>query len=167
MPRLARQGYSPLWSIRPQSKFADLGAAAGETVGRQLLELLGLALDETVDASSSNLSCGGARAHISRVEKFIRENLKNPNLSPDLIAESCGISKRYLHDLFKDVNGTVSQQIRDQRLIAARDRLTTAPGLPISEVSYRFGFSDQAQFSRLFKNKFGITPSAFKAEISG
>lgn len=149
-----------------QSKFADLGAAAGETVGRQLLELLGLALDETVDASSSNLSAVRT-AHISRVEKFIRENLKNPNLSPDLIAESCGISKRYLHDLFKDVNGTVSQQIRDQRLIAARDRLTTAPGLPISEVSYRFGFSDQAQFSRLFKNKFGITPSAFKAEISG
>ena len=148
-----------------QSKFADLGAAAGETVGRQLLELLGLALDETVDASSSNLSAVRT-AHISRVEKFIRENLKNPNLSPDLIAESCGISKRYLHDLFNDVNGTVSQQIRDQRLVAARDRLATAPGLPISEVSYRFGFSDQAQFSRLFKSKFGITPSAFRVEVS-
>ncbi len=64
-----------------QSKFSDFGAAAGETVGRQLLELLGLALDETVDASSSNLSAVRT-AHISRVEKFIRENLKNPNLSP-------------------------------------------------------------------------------------
>ena len=128
-----------------------------------MLELLGLALDEIGDASASNLSAVRA-AHISRVEKFIRENLKNPDLSPDLIAENCGISKRYLHDLFKDVNGTVSQRIRDHRLIAARDRLAAAPGLPISEVSYRFGFADQAQFSRLFKTKFGMTPSAFRAE---
>ncbi|MEQ9694635.1 helix-turn-helix domain-containing protein [Shimia sp. SDUM112013] len=149
-----------------QSNFGSFGNAASETIGRQLLELLGLALDETVDASTSNLSAVRS-AHIARVEKFIRANLKNPDLSPDLIADNCGISKRYLHDLFKDVNGTVSQQIRDQRLIAARDRLASAPGLPIAEVSYRFGFSDQAQFSRLFKNKFGLTPSAFKAEISG
>ncbi|MGR1582598.1 AraC-like ligand-binding domain-containing protein [Thalassobius sp. S69A] len=149
-----------------QSRLSDIGPAASETVGRQLLELLGLALDETADASTSNLSAVRS-AHIARVEKFIRENLKNPDLSPDLISERCGISKRYLHDLFKDVNGTVSQQIRDQRLIAARDRLASAPGLPVAEVSYRFGFSDQAQFSRLFKNRFGITPSAFKSEISG
>ncbi len=76
--------------------------------------------------------------------------------------EACGISKRYLHDLFKDVNGTVSQQIRDQRLVAARDRLQASRDLSISEVAYRFGFADQAQFSRLFKAKFGMTPSEFQ-----
>ena len=148
-----------------QTELDALGPAASETIGRHLLELLSLALDETADASTSNLSAVRS-AHIARVERFIRENLKNADLSPDMIAEKCGISKRYLHDLFKDVNGTVSQQIRDQRLIAARDRLASAPNLSIAEVSYRFGFTDQAQFSRLFKNKFGTTPSAFKAEIN-
>ncbi|WP_432449019.1 helix-turn-helix domain-containing protein [Aliiroseovarius marinus] len=146
-----------------QTQASELGGGAAETIGRQLLELLGLALDETTDANSSTLSSVRA-AHIARVEKFIRENLKNPNLSPDLVAESCGISKRYLHDLFKDVNGTVGQQIRDQRLIAAKDRLAAAPGLAIAEVAYRFGFSDQAQFSRLFKTRFGMTPSEFKSD---
>ncbi len=140
-----------------------LSSAAADTVGRQLLELLGLLLDETTDAGTSSLSTVRA-AHIARVEKFIRSNLKNSDLSPDLIAENCGISKRYLHDLFKDVNGTVSQQIRDHRLIAARDRLAAAPGLAVADVAYRFGFSDQAQFSRLFKSKFGATPTEFKAE---
>ena len=110
-----------------QTEIAKCGPSASETIGRQLLELLGLALDEIGDASTSNLSAVRA-AHISRVEKFIRENLKNPELSPDLIAENCGISKRYLHDLFKDVNGTVSQRIRDHRLIAARDRLAARAG---------------------------------------
>lgn len=147
-----------------QTQSGSLGASAAETVGRQLLELLGLLLDETSDASTSSVSAVRV-AHIARVENFIRANLKNAELTPDLIAESCGISKRYLHDLFKDVNGTVSQQIRDQRLIAARDRLAASPGLPIAEVAYRFGFSDQAQFSRLFKTKFGQTPSEFKSGL--
>lgn len=148
-----------------QSIAPTLDTAASETIGRQLLELLGLILEDGATAATSSLSTVRA-AHISRVEKFIRANLKNPDLSPDLIAESCGISKRYLHDLFKDVNGTVSQQIRDQRLVAARDRLAATPNLAISELAYRFGFSDQAQFSRLFKAKFGMTPTEFKAEAA-
>lgn len=148
-----------------QGQIDTLTPTARETIGRQILELLGLALNDASDASESGYSSVRA-AHMSRVEKFIRHNLKNPDLSPDLIAESCGISKRYLHDLFKDVNGTVSQQIRDQRLIAARDRLQASRDLPISEVAYRFNFADQAQFSRLFKAKFKITPSDFQRDPS-
>ncbi|MCU9850432.1 helix-turn-helix domain-containing protein [Defluviimonas sp. WL0024] len=144
-----------------QGQIAEIGASAAETIGRQLLELLGLALDGGSDAAESGVSSVRA-AHLGRVERFIRANLKEPGLSPDLIAEGCGISKRYLHDLFKDVNGTVSQQIRDQRLIAARDRLEAANGVKIAEIAYRFGFSDQAQFARLFKAKFGLTPSDFQ-----
>lgn len=144
-----------------QSQIDELTPTARDTIGRQLLELLGLALNDASDASESGYSSVRA-AHLSRVEKFIRANLKDPDLSPELIADACGISKRYLHDLFRDVNGTVSQQIRDQRLVAARDRLQASRDLPISEIAYRFGFADQAQFSRLFKAKFGTTPSEFQ-----
>ncbi len=142
-----------------QERIDDLSGAASETVGRHLLELLGLALDEKTSAADTGEVSSVRAAHLLRVERFIRDHLKDPALSPDLIAQGCGISKRYLHDLFKDVNGTVSQQIRDQRLIAARDRLTASRSVSIAEVAYRFGFSDQAQFSRLFKARFGMTPS--------
>lgn len=148
-----------------QSQLNTLTPTARETIGRQLLELLGLALNDASNTSESGYSSVRA-AHLYRVEKYIRANLKSPDLSPDLIAESCGISKRYLHDLFKDVNSTVSQQIRDQRLVAARDRLQASRDLPISEVAYRFGFADQAQFSRLFKTKFGATPSEFQRGVN-
>ena len=141
-----------------QQRINDMGRPAAETVGRHLMELLGLALDENSGAATSDVS-GVRAAHLLRVERFIRDHLKDAALSPDLIAQGCGISKRYLHDLFKDVNGTVSQQIRDQRLIAARDRLAVSRRITIAEVAYRFGFSDQAQFSRLFKARFGVTPS--------
>jgi AraC-like DNA-binding protein len=39
---------------------------------------------------------------------------------------------------------------------------TPDPG-PMSDIAYRFGFSDQAQFSRLFKAMFGQTPSGYRA----
>lgn len=143
-------------------QFASSGPAAGETIGRQLLELLGLALEAETGVEVSGASAVRA-AHLQRVDQFIRGNLKNHDLSPDLIAEGCGVSKRYLHDLFKDVNGTVSQQIRDKRLIAARDRLGNIGNVTIAEVSYRFGFADQAQFSRLFKARFGMPPSEYRA----
>lgn len=141
-----------------QRRIDELSGAVSDTVGRQLLELLGLALNEKASAAPGDVSSVRA-AHLLRVERFIRDHLKDPALSPDLIAQGCGISKRYLHDLFKDVNGTVSQQIRDQRLTAARDRLVASRSVGIADVAYRFGFADQAQFSRLFKARFGITPS--------
>ncbi len=136
-----------------------------ETVGRHLLELLGLALEEQPDIDMSS-SSSVRSAHINRVDLFIRANLSNSNLSPDLISTACGISKRYLHDLFKDINSTVCQHIRDQRLIAARDQLAQVNEDNIADLAYRFGFSDHAQFSRLFKAKFGMPPSQFRAEFN-
>lgn len=101
-------------------------------------------------------------AHLLRIEKYIHENITNAALSPDMIAAACGISKRYLHDLFKNVNGTVTQQVREQRLIAAKSLLVERPGVAIAEIAYRFGFTDQAQFSRLFKARFQATPSDYR-----
>lgn len=162
----ATSGTAYLFANMVQHGHAQISSAdpaAVDTIGRHLLELLGLALQAETGGEASSASAVRA-AHLQRVERFIRTNLRNAELSPDLIAEGCGISKRYLHDLFKDVNGTVSQQVRDQRLIAARDRLANAGDLSIAEIAYRFGFSDQAQFSRLFKTRFGLTPSDFKAQ---
>lgn len=161
----ATTGTASLFVNMVQQSHALIGgdnSAAHETIGRQMLELLGLALENETGVATSS-SSGVRAAHLQRVDQFIRSNLKNPDLSPDLIAEGCGISKRYLHDLFKDVNGTVSQQIRDQRLVAARDRLRNKGHVAIADLAYRFGFADQAQFSRLFKARFGMPPSDFRA----
>ncbi|WP_236628225.1 helix-turn-helix domain-containing protein [Sulfitobacter sp. HI0129] len=39
------------------------------------------------------------------------------------------------------------------------------PQKSIAEIAYSFGFSEQAQFSRLFKAAFGETPSAYRATL--
>jgi AraC-like DNA-binding protein len=145
---------------------APADAAAGDVLGRQLIELLALAIDRSGEMADGAQSAVRT-AHLKRAEEVIRRNLSNPDLSPDLVADACGISKRYLHEIFADGNATVSQLIREQRLIAARNLLAMSNPGPMSDIAYRFGFSDQAQFSRLFKAMFGQTPSGYRASLTG
>ncbi len=159
-----REGLGGLFTTMAQQVQAQgvSDLAAGCVLGRQLIELLTLAIDrtsETPDVAHSSVRA----AHLKRAEEVIGRNLSSPDLSPDLVADACGISKRYLHEIFADGNGTVSQHIREQRLIAARNMLQMPNPGPMSDIAYRFGFSDQAQFSRLFKAMFGQTPSGYRA----
>ena len=153
---------SMVQGVHDQEMTTDLRSSSVLT--RHLLELLALSLEE-VEADDPGAGSSVRTAHLRRVEQVIRDNLTNPNLSPDMIADHCGISKRYLHELFKDVNGTVSQRIRDRRLLAARDMMEAQPQKSIAEIAYSFGFSEQAQFSRLFKSAFGETPSGYRATL--
>ncbi len=135
---------------------------AGSVIGRHLVELLALSLDRSSDVERGAAS-SVREGHRRRAQSVILSNLSHPDLSPEFVAERIGISKRYLHEIFADMNCTVSQSIREQRLRAARDLLQMASPVPLSDIAYRFGFADQAQFSRLFKAMFGQTPSSYRA----
>lgn len=136
---------------------------AASVLGRQMVEVLAIALDDTA-GEDQQVKTAVRAGHLRRAEQIIRRNFPNSALSPDLVADACGISKRYLHELFSDTNQTVSQFIREERLIAARDTIASSPSLGMAEIAYRFGFSDQAQFSRLFRAMFGKTPTDWRRE---
>ncbi|WP_415183247.1 helix-turn-helix domain-containing protein [Phaeovulum sp.] len=156
----ARSGLPGLFTVMMQQlqALSDTEGHAATVLGRQIIEVLALALDDTIGEQDSVKTAVRA-GHLRRAEQVIRQNLSNADLSPDLISNACGISKRYLHELFSDTNKTVSQFIREERLIAARDTISTNKSLSMAEIAYRFGFSDQAQFSRLFRALFGQKPT--------
>ena len=53
--------------------------------------------------------------------------------------------------------------LRDLRLEACREALADpAETRTLAETAYRAGFSDQAQFSRLFKARYGATPKEYR-----
>ncbi len=129
-----------------------------EHVGQQLIDLLALSLTE--DERTLNTGRSSVRdAHLHRAESYIYANLYQRDLTPEIIARNCGISVRYLHEIFRDTNQTLGQWIRELRLKAAHEDLAKPENShSIAEICYRRGFSDQAQFSRLFKQRFGYTP---------
>lgn len=139
-------------------RFEDMSPEVRATVGQQLVDLLALSLrndDRVLRSATSSVREG----HLARIEDYVRAHLGDPELDPEQIAGACGISVRYLHELFRDVGSSVGQWIKTQRLNACRDALLDSFNrCSIGEIAFRWGFGDQAQFSRGFKAQFGISP---------
>jgi AraC-like DNA-binding protein len=137
----------------------ELDNAGRELVGRQLVDLLALAI-EADDRILAGSASSVRDAHLRRVEQFIRAHLADLHLAPQVIAEGCGVSVRYLHQLFESQERTVCGWIRHQRLLMCDEALrNVADRRSITEIAYQWGFGDQAQFSRAYRAHFGRTPS--------
>ena len=102
----------------------------------------------------------GPEAMYVRAQFFIREHLRDPDLSIDRISATLGCTKRYLHMLFSDRGMTVSDYIWQARLQHCRQELETQPGKTITDVAFSWGFSSSSHFSRVFRKFFGVAPSS-------
>ena len=125
-------------------------------VADSLIDLLLLPLRE----ADTMFDRGGAEATYVRAQFFIREHLRDPDLSIDRISAALGCTKRYLHMLFSDRGMTVSDYIWRTRLQNCRHELETQAGKTITDVAFSWGFSSSSHFSRVFRKYFGIVPSS-------
>jgi AraC-like DNA-binding protein len=146
------------------NRLPGMSPAGRSEIGRQLVDLLILAVASDERALTSAGSSVRA-AHLARVEQHVRQNLGERDLKPEDIASACGISVRYLHGLFQGSDLTLGEWIRDQRLHACREALgNPADRRTIAEIAYHWGFGDQAQLSRQFKARFGVTPRDYRSQ---
>jgi AraC-like DNA-binding protein len=74
------------------------------------------------------------------------------------------MSVRALHALFEDAEESVAGLVRGERLARCIEDLQQPNGGSVTEIAFRWGFSDAAHFSRLFKRAFGVTPSEVRHE---
>jgi AraC-like DNA-binding protein len=161
-PYDSTQGLGRLFSDYLQLMTRHLEAPHADNVlslmGTQLIDLLAVSLQQHPDALQSTTSAV-RDAHLARIEAHVRRHLCDPSLSPEHIAQACGISRRYLHLLFKDTDESVSQWIRDLRLQSAHEALSSANALTsVAQIAYAVGFGDHAQFTHAFRKKFGRPP---------
>ncbi|WP_435971456.1 helix-turn-helix domain-containing protein [Streptomyces sp. Qhu_M48] len=100
------------------------------------------------------------RSHLlARIRGFIDERLRDPGLSPSVIAESHRISLRSLHHLFEAEETTVCRLIKRRRLEeCARELARRGDGRTLSAVAQGWGFRSPAHFSRSFKEAYGHAP---------
>ncbi|MBM0275380.1 AraC-like ligand-binding domain-containing protein [Micromonospora tarensis] len=103
-----------------------------------------------------------------RVQAFIDEHLGDPDLSPGTIAAAHHVSLRTLHRAFEAEDQTVAEIIRMRRLDrCARDlRDPLQRARPIHSIAVRWGFPTQAHFSRVFTAAYGMSPRAFRDDLS-
>lgn len=84
--------------------------------------------------------------------------------SIEQLANELSVSQRYLSDTLKKETGKSTTEHLQLALIDAAKNSLLQPHKSISEVAYELGFEYPPYFSRLFKKKEGISPSAYRAK---
>lgn len=82
--------------------------------------------------------------------------------SIEQIANKMSISQRYLSDTLKKETGKTTTEHLQLHLIEEAKNILLQPNKSISQVAYELGFEYPQYFSRLFKKKEGISPTAYR-----
>ncbi|MEM9894903.1 MAG: response regulator [Bacteroidota bacterium] len=93
--------------------------------------------------------------------EVVQKHLDNSELNADLIAREMGMSHSVIYKKLKALTGfNLVEFVRDYRLQQAGQMLKTYK-LGIAETCYKVGLTDKKYFSKIFKKKFGLTPSDY------
>ena len=99
-----------------------------------------------------------------RIKSFVDDQITDPKLSLQQIADNFSCSKRQLHSVFSSESYTLNAYIRDSRLKNCKTDIEnhTLSKLSIAEIGYKNGFNDTSNFVKSFKQKFGIPPGEYR-----
>lgn len=119
------------------------------------------ALQDTHPADTAPPDC---LRRINRAIDFIVANLHQaPTL--DDVARAAHVSPFHFHRVFRSIVGeTPAQFTRRVRLERAIWILSHDPARPLTSVALDCGFASSSDFSRAFKQRYGVPPSAFDLE---
>lgn len=101
------------------------------------------------------------------IRRYAKKILDDPsvNYCLDQISKDSGLSQAKLQEGFKFLyTRTVTEYIRHVRLEAARDLMNTTD-LNISQIVYTIGFTSRSYFSKIFKEKYNMTPHEFRKQV--
>jgi AraC-like DNA-binding protein len=130
-----------------------------ETMASALLSLIATAFNGA-HFDASDMPSLAHHAVELRAKTFVKDRLGTPTLNPEQVTTAMGLSRSALYRLFED-SGGVAGYIREQRLRRCFSELarTQDSSRQVAEIAYRWGFADPAHFARLFKARFGCSPS--------
>ena len=98
-------------------------------------------------------------ARINRVLDTVRDDLASPSMLADL-SERAHSSAHHFHRRFTDLTGeTPTQYVRRSRVERAAYLMMAAPERSLTEIGHDVGFNDQSDFSRVFRELYGVAPS--------
>lgn len=124
-----------------------------------LLNLLALISDGVHKSRHSEKR--GEVKNIDSIIEYMNMNYEK-KLTVSTLAEMAGYSvSRFLHLFSETIGKPPMRYLRDIRLENACELLDTSE-YPVSEVASLCGFDDPLYFSRVFADKYGISPSGYR-----
>lgn len=145
-----------------------LDDATGRRLTTNVIDLLSTVMTDELYCRGPSRPAGRTdrQQQLQAVLNYIDDNLADPLLDPQRIAEAHFVSLRSLHQLFNGTGRTVAATIRSHRLQRCRDDLSDPAQrrTPVATIGARWGLMDPAHFSRTFRQAYGESPSQFRAQ---
>lgn len=124
-------------------------------------------MDGVAGVAGSAVARRLGEARMRRLAEFVDAQLHDPELCAQRLATVLNVSRRTLYNLFREAGLTPHAYILSRRLRQAARRLSGEPGRTITEIAFALGFADAAHFSRVFHERFGMSPSQWRQRHAG
>jgi AraC-like DNA-binding protein len=124
-------------------------------------DLIAAIVGATRDSKAIVEARGVRAARVKALMADILQHLDHCDLTPAAVARRQRITPRYVHKLLEDEGLTFSAFVLEQRLARAY-RTLRDPRLrdrTISAMAFDLGFNDLSYFNRVFRRRYGATPS--------
>jgi AraC-like DNA-binding protein len=143
-------------------------AASGDNhtlIRKHVVDLAVLATTARCPIGESSASAVVATRRTAAID-YIASHFSDPELSLAKVARSLRISPRYLQRVLETAGISFASHVIELRLKQAYMLLSAQRGgkVRISDIALQSGFSDVSYFNRLFRSRFGDTPSGVRAQ---
>ena len=129
-------------------------------------DLVAMLIGATRDGAAIAAERGVRAARLAVIKADIIEHLGRRDLTLVAMAARQRVTPRYVQKLFEREGITFSEFVLDQRLARAH-RLLGDPRYAdrnVSAIAFAAGFGDLSYFNRVFRARYGATPSDVRAE---
>jgi len=103
-----------------------------------------------------------AAARLAAAIEYIGKHFADPALTLAGVARQQQISPRYLQELLEQSGASFVARVNELRLRRAFALLTRFPDRPVSDIAAQAGFSNVSHFNRLFRARFGDSPTGVR-----
>lgn len=105
-------------------------------------------------------------ARLRAIVAEIGRRFSEPDFDLDKVASALGLSRRYVQRLLEETAQSFTERLVERRLTCAFAMLTDPRclHLPIIDIALVAGFGDVSHFNRVFRRRFGDTPSGVRGD---
>ncbi|MBM7682972.1 AraC-like DNA-binding protein [Pullulanibacillus pueri] len=129
-----------------------------------LLELLTLIYQSCAEKLDPHAFESGVNPKVANVQKvidFIEDHFQEKSLTLDDVASGTYLSKYYISRIFKEITGAgLTDYITIKKVNLAKQLLLE--GRTVTEAAFEVGYKHPAHFSRIFKQKVGMTADRYR-----
>ena len=144
---------------------SKLSPAAAAIVREQMIDLTAIVLGNLVGAMPR--LGAAARFGTLKLRVFIESQLTNPDADARSITAGAGVSESHANRLLALEGTSIRRLLIERRLNKCREMIEDPRHVhrSISDIAFFYGFRNLSHFSRIFKGRFGLSPSEHRRAL--